>query len=386
MRSGNLSPEQEAEVIRKEVDVLKKYCLKLKSVEDENEKLKLERDNLKSQVTLSDDTGKKKHKSVKDNLNRQVAGILGDDEKRKIETDSSKSVTETYGNADLSETDNSKETLIEELKSKLKNLEQITRERDMLANKVQRLEKELVQYRDLPEDIEVYRNRSKMLDSALEERDKMSKKIEQIKEMEDEMNQLRKRSARVDELEEELKSFSKNDKNIGSELKKTKSRCTCLEKELQNVKMERDSMRTRIEYMKKEIEMLKGKSKEAEIYKVERDKLQIKANELSHIQVEYENLLLKCKCLENAAAEREIYKQKYEEVLTMECQGDALRSQVEEAKHMEREKNALVKQVGDLESCICDQEEEIKKLMMQIDNLCRNKDDNQVIFSNNLFF
>ncbi|XP_023311145.1 ELKS/Rab6-interacting/CAST family member 1-like [Anoplophora glabripennis] len=382
MRSGNLSPEQEAEVIRKEVDVLKKYCMKLKSVENENEKLKLERDTLKSQVILSDDPGNEKRKSVKDNLNRQVAGILGDtEEKHKVKVDSLKDVTETLNNTDTSKVDNlylnENQAYIDELNSKLKNMEELVRERDMLANKVQRLEKELLQYRDLPEDIDVYRNRSKMLDSALEERDKMSKKVEQLKEMEDELNQLKKKSSRVDQLEEELKLYSKNDKNIGSELKKATSRCTCLEKELENVKMERDSMRTRIEYMKKEIDILRAKSKESEVFRVERDKLQLRVNELTLIQVQYENLLLKCKCLEHAAAEKEMYKYKYEEVLSKECQGDMLRSQVEAAKGLERERNALVKQVGDLESCICDQEEEIKKLMSQIDNLSRNKDDCQ---------
>ncbi|KAJ8920804.1 hypothetical protein NQ315_004945 [Exocentrus adspersus] len=343
MRSGNLSPEQEAEVIRKEVEVLKKYCTKLKSVEDENEKLRLERDTLKSQATLSGDGKTDNYKMTKDNLNRQVAGIV--DSTDRIDAPG--------------------------------NVEEIIIERDMLANKVQRLENELLKYRELPEDIDVYRNRSKMLDSALEERDKMSKKVDQMKGMEDELNQLRKRSSRVDELEEELKSFNRNDKNIGSELKKTKSRCCCLEKELQNVKMERDSMRTRIEYMKKEIETLRAKSKEAEIYKLERDKLQLKINEYSHMQVQYENLMLKCKCLENVAAEKEVYKRKYEEVVAFESQGDVLRSQSEKARCVERERDALIKQVGDLECCICEQEEEIKKLVMQIDHLYRNKDENQ---------
>nr|CAH7752888.1 unnamed protein product [Callosobruchus chinensis] len=35
MRSGNLPPEQEAEIIKKEVDVLKRYCMKLKEIENE---------------------------------------------------------------------------------------------------------------------------------------------------------------------------------------------------------------------------------------------------------------------------------------------------------------------------------------------------------------
>ncbi|KAJ8954424.1 hypothetical protein NQ318_011099 [Aromia moschata] len=340
MRSGNLSPEQEAEIIKKEVQVLRKYCLKLKSIEDENEKLKLERDDLKSQVAI---------------------GSASSDENLKFKM-------EQYG---------SKEKLIEELNYKVKDLEETTKERDALASRVKKLEKELLQYQDLPDDIDVYRDRSKMLDSALEERDKMNVKVEQMKDLENELNYLRKKAARVDELEQELKFYSKNDTNANIELRKTKSRCSCLERELQNVKMERDTMGKRIEHMKREMDILRSKSKEAEMLKLERDRLQIKLNELSHVQVQQENLLLKCKCLENAAKERDTYKQKYDEILSMECQCEMLRSQVDAARDLARERDGLVKQVKDLEACICEQECEIKNLVTQIDGMSRNKDEKQ---------
>ncbi|KAJ8979029.1 hypothetical protein NQ317_003132 [Molorchus minor] len=348
MRSGNLSPEQEAEIIKKEVDMLRKYCLKLKSFEDENEKLKLERDDLKSKVELS--------------------GVSSDE---KIVSGRVK-FKDTSG-------ENQKEKMshMDELNAKLQNLEDIIRERDALADKVDRLEKELSKYQNLPDDVEVYRDRSKMLDSALEERDRMNKKVDQMKDLENELNYLRKKAARVDELEQELKFYTKHDINSTIEMKKTKSRCTCIERELQNVKMERDSMGKRMEHMRKEMDVLKSKSREAEILKVERDKLQIQLNELSHIQVQQENLLMKCKCLEGAAKERDQYKQKYDEILTMECQCEMLRSQVGQARDLARERDGLVKQVKDLETCICEQECEIKQLVSQIDDLSQNKDEKQ---------
>ncbi|KAJ8950847.1 hypothetical protein NQ314_007769 [Rhamnusium bicolor] len=305
MRSGSLSPEQEADVIKKEVEVLKKILHETK---------------LKNKVVVSG-----------------------------IEVGSKENIPD-----------------MEELNSKLNNLEDLTRERDSLANRVQKLEKELLQYRDLPEDVDVYRNRSKMLDSALEERDKMGKKIEQIKDLENELNELRKKAARVDELEQELIYYSKSDRAAGIELSKTKSRCGCLERELQNVRMERDSMAKRIECLKREVDNLKSKSKEAEILKLERDRLQIKLNELSHMQVQHENLRLKCKCLESAANERDMYKHKYDEIVSMECQCEMLRSQVDAAREMTRERDSLMKQLKKKDCLIAASEEKLTAVQAQL--------------------
>lgn len=47
---GELSPEQEAEVIRKEVEVLKRYCAKLSQIQEENNQLKKERDELREKM------------------------------------------------------------------------------------------------------------------------------------------------------------------------------------------------------------------------------------------------------------------------------------------------------------------------------------------------
>ncbi|CAH1175728.1 unnamed protein product [Phaedon cochleariae] len=315
MRSGNLSPEQEAEVIKKEVDVLKKYCMKLKAIEEDNERLKSERANLPD-----------------------------GDKMAPLDAE------------------------------KIKELEA---ERDDMANKVEKLQKELLQYRDLPEDFEIYKNRSDMLDNALAERDQMQFKIEKMKEMEKELEELKAKADRADELEKTLKYYSKTDKTSDFEMKRTQSKCLCLEKELQNSKCEKDAMCKRIELMKNELDSLRCKATEAEMLRLERDRLQIKLNELSHVQVHNENLMLKCKCLESAVMERDAYKQKYEEVLGMECQCEMMREQVDASNKLRREKDALANQVMDLQACIIDQEDEIKRMIAQIDNLMRNKDETQ---------
>nr|XP_023028983.1 intracellular protein transport protein USO1-like [Leptinotarsa decemlineata] len=313
MRSGNLSPEQEAEMIKKEVEMLKRYCLKLKAIEEENEILK---------STRSLPSG--------DNEPTAVARI-----------------------------------------------EQLERERDELAHKLEILEQEAKEKMEVPEDYEIYKNRSDMLDKALAERDEMQKKVDKMKQLEMQLEELREKAERTDELEKTLKYYNKNDRNTDYELKRTQSKCICLEKEQQNLRCERDSMCKRIEAMNNELESLRSKAKEAEMLKLERDRLQIKLNELSHVQVHNENLMLKCKCLENAVLERDAYKLKYEEILGMECQCEMMKLQIEESRNMARERDALVKQVMDLESCIREQEEEIKRLVNQIDSLVRNKDETQ---------
>ncbi|KAG5880204.1 hypothetical protein JTB14_018995 [Gonioctena quinquepunctata] len=220
--------------------------------------------------------------------------------------------------------------------------------------------------------MDIYKNRSSMLDNALAERDDLRKKLDIMQELEHQHKDLKEKADRADELEKTLKYYNKNDRNSEYELKRSQSKCICLEKEQQNMKLEREAMSKRIESMNNELESLKSKAKEAEMLKLERDRLQIKLNELSHVPEP-----VKCKCLENAALERDAYKLKYEEILGMECQCEMMKLQVEELRNLKREKETLLKQVMDLESCIKDQEDEIKKLMLQIDYLMKNKDETQ---------
>ncbi|XP_050309863.1 myosin heavy chain, clone 203-like [Anthonomus grandis grandis] len=324
MRSGNPSPEEEAEIIKKEIEILKRYCSKLKDVENENEKLKVE---LGSRVAIKDSE---------------------------------------Y------EAENSK---ISTLKDKLKHLEELTQERDTLADKVITLEKRLAQYKDLPDNIEELKNKAKMLDSVMQERDNLSQKVKMMKSMEEELQKFRGKADRVDDLERELRRMSKGDSNSGLELRKSQSRAGSLENELSNVKSEKDAMRKRIDSLKKELDVQKAKATEAEMLRLERDRLQIKLNELSDIQSQSDEMLNKMKVFDNIKAERDMYKQKYEDVLDMECKCELLKAQVDEAKTVSRERDHLQKQVQDLEACICEQEDEIKSLVIQVDDMSRTREE-----------
>ncbi|CAH1133765.1 unnamed protein product [Ceutorhynchus assimilis] len=328
MRSGNPSPEEEAEIIRKEIEILKRYCNKLKDVEDENEKLKGE--------LLASPMATKKPSEV------QVEN--------------------------------------EKIREKLKNVDDLTKEKDMLANKVHMLEKRLLQYEDLPDDLEMMKNRSDMLEAVMEERDELNQKIAAMKAMEEELNILRAKADRVDELERELKMMSKEDRSKVVQYKKSQSITGNLEVELRNVKSERDAMQSRINLMKKQLDEQKAKIKEGDFVRVERDRLQIKLNELADIQDEYDSMTNKMRVYDNVEAERDMYKQKYEEVLDMECKCEMLKAQIDEARTVGREKEHLQKQVEDLQACICDQEDEIKELVTQVDNLARlkNNSNNQI--------
>lgn len=89
-------------------------------------------------------------------------------------------------------------------------------------------------------------------------------------------------------------------------------------------------------------------------------------------------MINKMKIFDNLKAERDMYKQKYEDVLDMECKCEMLRAQVDEARNVSRERDHLQKQVEDLEACICEQEDEIKSLVLQVDSLSRTKNDTNV--------
>lgn len=110
--------------------------------------------------------------------------------------------------------------------------------------KVKSLEDRLQNNSILPKDLIVYKDCSTMLDNTLAERDEMLKNQENIEEIKKELEMLRSKSERVDELENELKSVK--NKSNDFEVRRAKSDCVCLEKEVANLKAERDVLRKRI--------------------------------------------------------------------------------------------------------------------------------------------
>lgn len=96
------------------------------------------------------------------------------------------------------------------------------------------------------------------------------------------------------------------------------------------------------------------------------------------MQDDYEHMCIQMKSLDILQAERDRYKRKYEELLGMESECNLLRDQLDKAKLVERERDVLEQQTEDLERCICDQEEEIRRLVAHIDCLAQGKEDQQV--------
>ncbi|XP_028139215.2 zinc finger CCCH domain-containing protein 13-like [Diabrotica virgifera virgifera] len=314
------SPEIEASMINNQLEMLRQNCLKLKAAEEENEILRREKLESKRQ-------GKPRLRDSK----ASGAGVSELDDMNKDDCDSCIS----------------------------------------LKTKIKILERRLAQCsKTVPEEFEIFNNQS-LLDNALAERDQMQKKMERIHELEAQLDECKKKAARTEELENQLMRLQR-EQTTNYDLRKVQSKCVCVQRELENVKAERDAILKRLDLMKEEMERLRTKAKEAEVLLIERDKLQIKMNGMSNVQTHNENLRIKCKCLENAANERDMYKRKYEEQLNLDTQVE-----VEDSAKLKRDKALLKKQVGDLQSCIVEQDGEIKRLMEQIDSLIKNKEEVQ---------
>nr|CAH7763215.1 unnamed protein product [Callosobruchus chinensis] len=316
MRSGNLTPELEAKVIRKEVEVLKRYCSKLSVIQKESSHLKTELAKYKDQMAK--------------------LGLCGDTKE------------------------------INDLRYKLSSLNDTIKERNDLKQRVKHLEKVLSQYTDLPEDVEVFKQRSLLLDEVLQDRDRLSRRV----------RNLRKKAARVDELEENLAMSNKQNKMLEDELEHVRCKCSYAEIDALNSKAEGDTLRSKLVCMEHEMETLKSQNKDRENLKQERDHLKKSLDELTRMQSDFEHMKHQMKSLEVLKAERDMFKSKYENLIGLECECDILRSQVERAKLIEKERDTLESQVEDLEMCISDQENEIRRLVCHIDALAQ-KDNQQ---------
>jgi len=86
---------------------------------------------------------------------------------------------------------------LEQLKLKLLTLTETVAERDVLQHRVEVLEKELNAYHDLPEDVEVFKRRSVLLDDVLKDRDRLAKRVEQMRGLDEELLALKQKAERV---------------------------------------------------------------------------------------------------------------------------------------------------------------------------------------------
>ncbi|KAF5290777.1 hypothetical protein FQA39_LY14620 [Lamprigera yunnana] len=326
---GYLSSDEETDIIRKEIEVLKKYCTKLACIQEENQKLK-----------------------------RQL------EEGRRISNETAVP-------------DSNIDTLKDELKENVANLKQVAAERDKLKEKVTLLERELTQHEDLLEDVETMKRKSQMLDCVSDECKKLRTSLQGMQKLESELKSMKKKACEAEKLQNELIAIKCEMERVkvqaAKELQAIKAKCEATVKERDNYKR----MSVEATGMGEELKCLANCAKEADALKCERNSLKTELKKYSCLESQYKELIEKTKHLENIKAEREMYKIKYEEMLEMECHCEMLKVQVEKFKHMEKDRDVLIQQVQDCECCIAEQEGEIKKLIAHIDHMSKGSNDQQ---------
>lgn len=90
---------------------------------------------------------------------------------------------------------------IDSLKRKLR---EAAEERDKLRSRCQQLENELLTHGDLPGEVEILQERSRMLDSVMSERDSLFKRLKELEGLEEQVKELKKKADRADELQKQV--------------------------------------------------------------------------------------------------------------------------------------------------------------------------------------
>ncbi|XP_044750937.1 restin homolog isoform X2 [Coccinella septempunctata] len=214
--------------------------------------------------------------------------------------------------------------------NKKQRLEDLMRERDDLRLRVSELEKQLAGCTDCPKNSEELGGVSA---------DELQKRLDQVIGLETKVQEL------VNQLQDE-ETMAKNavaQTRDPKEAEKCKAKIAELEKELEKSKF----------------------------LKVENAKLQMKIQELLYLEKSQDELKKKMGTLEGE------YKLKYDGLCKMENECNALRVQLANAKLLQKERDMLRRQVGDLECCVADLEDEIKRLVGHIDRLTQGRDEQQ---------
>ncbi|XP_031343759.1 nuclear anchorage protein 1-like [Photinus pyralis] len=313
---GQLSADDEAEIIRKEIEVLKRYCTKLSTIEEENKKLrnKLEGRDSSPTVTTS-------------------SALTPDDDLRM------------------------------ELNSKIAKLNEVVGERDRLKNRIDVLEGELIKYTDLPKEIKDVKRKAETIDTrSIKSADKATE-VDNAQDVQREIETLKKKASEAGELQSKLD-------NVNKEIERVRRESAA---QIEELKLKHEEMTTKRQFetndMHKEIKCLSKCAQEAKSLRCERDDLKKRLAQLSGLETQFKKLQEKVKYLESIKKEREMYKMRYEELLGLECQCEILKAQVDNFKNIDQDREGLIAQLRDCECCIADQEEEIKRLIAHIDRM-----------------
>ena len=277
------------------------------------------------------------------------------------------------------------EQLIEHLEELNTQLIQHKIEKQQLESKLIQVEEELSKYKDLPENLDQFKESVEILDKIMLERDELKNRMNSFKSIEDEAIELRKKADKVDKLESLVQSLQEKCgwelSIMEDETKKVKADNECACKEIEDLKMERDMLKKQLMNdgdCEQEVNKLRSRAMEADVYKNERDRLRIRVDELAIIEKDFMDLIERTKGLELIKAEREVFKHKYEELLRFECECEELRVQVERAKALDDEREFLREQIKQQELCIAEQESEIAQLVSYVEKLAQGREDQQV--------
>ncbi|XP_045470974.1 centrosomal protein of 290 kDa-like [Harmonia axyridis] len=125
-----------------------------------------------------------------------------------------------------------------------------------------------------------------------------------------------------------------------------------------------DKMKSKISELEKELE-------KTQQMKVDNARMKMKIQELEQIEKAQDEMRKKIGKMEAD------YKSKFDDLCKMEVECTALRNQLANTKLMQKERDMLRRQVGDLECCVADLEDEIKRLTSHIDRLTEGRDEQQ---------
>ncbi|XP_044268560.1 centromere protein F-like [Tribolium madens] len=263
----------ESNIIKREVEVLKKYCAQLAAIQQENADLKRERDILKDGLTSGADNA---------------------------------------------------------IKDKLKKLDDVTQERDRLKARVKQLEQQLGGYSGLPEEVDQFREKEPALDSLREDVSDLRRRLDKMEGLEDDVRSLRDKAATT---VQPAGDSTEKDKLLAriAELEKENDNCKCKMREIEICKVERNCLKMRLEDLmriQKDYEDLLKKTQGFDALKAECAMYKAKYEELKNMEAECNELRAKCQRVEELENERRLL---MKEIENCEC---CMNNQEDEIKRL----------------------------------------------------
>lgn len=326
--------------MKKELEVLKKYCAKMSTVQNENQRLKKDLNNISTQLKVANNT-----------LN------------------------------ELGVTDPENAFQIDLLQEKLKTYHEIQCERNNLKRMNSILESELQQNRTQLEESQGLRVQADFVSKVVEERFQLRKKVGELHQIEQEVAELRRRANQVDDLEHQLYVAAKSNElfedQLGQMRRELDDKCC----EIKTYKEQEQKLRDQIKSIEMEKSKLESVVHEAEMLRLEKVTLERNIENLSRINNDYEEMCSKMECMESLKLEADMYREGMRKLEEVTQENEYLKQEAERINMIQEEKDDLSDQVMQMEQSINCQECEIKRLVCYIDNYSKAQAQKQVSIS-----